>query len=217
MNAIYVRTSVADADGAAQLHQLRVAAKARGWSDVKEYIDLGQSGGKSSRPALDELRAAVRRGEVTEVMATALDRLSRSLRDLLFLLDEWAATNPSKTTPCSVIVLREGIDFTTPTGRLMASICGALAEFEKAIIRQRIKTGIEKCRATSTRSGRPLGRPRREVDLARLMELREKGLSWRECAVSMKVPRRTLERAFAAVAQNPPPKSTTRSPRRRAA
>ena len=57
MKAIYVRTSVADADGAAQLHQLRQAAAARGWADWKEYIDLGQSGGKASRPALDELRA----------------------------------------------------------------------------------------------------------------------------------------------------------------
>ncbi len=212
MKAIYVRTSVSDADGAAQLHQLRLAAKARGWSDVKEFIDLGQSGGKASRPALDELRAAVKRGEVTEVMATELSRLARDLRHLLLLLDELAAG------ACAVIVLREGIDLTTPTGKLMTAIFGALAEFERSLIRQRIAAGISKVKTTGqSRSGRPLGRPRREVDLARLAALRAQGLSWRDCAVSMKVPRRTLERALAAVAQNPPPKSTSGSTRKRAA
>lgn len=212
MKAIYVRTSVSDADGAAQLHQLRQAAKARGWTDVKEFIDLGQSGGKASRPALDELRAAVKRGEVTEVMATELSRLARDLRHLLLLLDELAAG------ACAVIVLREGIDLTTPTGKLMTAIFGALAEFERSLIRQRISAGISKVKTTGqSRSGRPLGRPRREVDLARLAALRAQGLSWRDCAVSMKVPRRTLERALGAVAQNPPPKSTSGSPRKRAA
>ncbi|MBX7096432.1 MAG: recombinase family protein [Myxococcaceae bacterium] len=212
MKAIYVRTSVSDADGAAQLHQLRHAAKARGWTDWKEYVDIGVSGAKASRPALDELRGAVRRGEVTEAMTTELSRWARDLRHLLLLLDELAAGS------CAVIVLREGIDLTTPTGKLMTAIFGALAEFERSLIRQRITAGISKVKATGkSRSGRPLGRPRRAVDLARLAELRGQGLSWRECAVSMKVPRRTLERAFAMVAQNPPSKSTARSPRKRAA
>lgn len=210
--AIYVRTSVSDADGAAQLHQLRQAAQLRGWTDVKEFIDLGQSGGKASRPALDALRAAVKRGEVTEVMSTELSRLARDLRNLLLLLDELAAGG------CAVVVLREGIDLTTPTGKLMTAIFGALAEFERSLIRQRISAGINKVKATGkSRSGRPLGRPRREVDLARLTELRAQGRSWRECAVAMKVPRRTLERAFAVAAQNHPAKSTTGAPRKRAA
>lgn len=212
MKALYVRTSVSDADGAAQLHQLRQAAKSRGWANWKEFIDLGQSGGKASRPALDELRAAVKCREVSEVMATELSRLARDLRHLLLLLDELAAG------ACAVIVLREGIDLSTPTGKLMTAIFGALAEFERSLTRARIQNGIEKVRATGkSRSGRPLGRPRREVDLVRLAELRAQGLSWRDCAVSMKVPRRTLERALAMAAQNPIPKSTSGPPRERAA
>ena len=79
--AIYVRTSTTDQDGAAQLHALRRAAEARGWSRYREFIDLGHSGAKASRPALDALRAAVRTGDVREVMVFALDRLGRSLRD----------------------------------------------------------------------------------------------------------------------------------------
>lgn len=212
MKALYIRTSVADADGAAQLHMLKQAATARGWANVREYTDLGQSGGKASRPALDALREAVKKGEVTEVMTTELSRLARDLRHLLLLLDELAAGG------CAVVVLREGIDLTTPTGKLMTAIFGALAEFERSLIQQRITAGISKVKATGkSRSGRPLGRPRRAVDLDRLAELRAQGLSWRDCAVSMKVPRRTLERAFAAVAQNPPPKPYPSAPRKRVA
>lgn len=198
MRAIYVRTSVADADGVAQLHQLRQVAKARGWSEFREFIDIGQSGAKASRPALIELRASCRRGEVTEVMTAALDRLGRNLRDLLLLLDELAAGG------CAVISLREGIDLSTPTGKLMTAIFGALAEFERGLIRQRIQSGIDKVRATGrSRSGRPLGRPRRSVDVSRVAELRAAGRSWRGIAIALKTPRRTLERAFAAMTKEP--------------
>lgn len=212
MKALYIRTSVADADGAAQLHALRKAARARGWAQWKEYVDLGQSGGASSRPSLDELRKAAKRGQVTEVMSAALDRLGRNLRDLLLLLDELAAAG------CAVITLRESLDLSTPTGRLMTAIFGALAEFERALIRQRITAGISKVKATGrSRSGRPLGRPRREVDVGRIVALREQGQSWRAIAVALRTPRRTLERAYAAAAQNPRPKSAGRSPRNLAA
>jgi DNA invertase Pin-like site-specific DNA recombinase len=207
MKAIYIRTSVADADGAAQLHQLRRAAKSRGWDHVREFTDLGQSGGKASRPALDQLRVACRRGEVTEVMTTALDRLGRNLRDLLLLLDELAAGG------CAVVSLREGIDLSTPTGKLMTAIFGALAEFERGLIRQRIQNGINKVREMGkSRTGRPLGRPRRDVDVDRVVQLRAQGRSWRAIAISMKTPRRTVERAFAAVAQKARPKARSRRP-----
>lgn len=209
MRAIYVRTSVADGDGVAQLHQLRQVAKARGWRDFREFIDIGQSGAKASRPALAKLKALCKRGEVTEVMTAALDRLGRNLRDLLLLLDELAASG------CAVSSLREGIDLSTPTGKLMTAIFGALAEFERGLIRQRIQTGIDKVRETGrSRSGRPLGRPRRIVDLDRVTELRAAGRSWRAIAIALKTPRRTLERAFAAVAQNPLDESPSDGPRR---
>lgn len=190
--AIYVRTSTTDQDGAAQLHALRRAAEARGWSGYRDFIDLGHSGAKASRPALDALKAAARAGEVRQVMVFALDRLGRSLRDLLVLLDELTAGG------CVVISLREAIDLSTPTGRLLVHLIGALAEFEREIIRERVRSGIARVKATGqTRSGKPIGRPRRDVDLDAVHRLRAAGKSWREVAQALKVPRRTIMRAMA--------------------
>jgi putative DNA-invertase from lambdoid prophage Rac len=154
MNALYVRTSTSDQDGQAQLHALRRATDARGWTVAREFLDLGHSGAKASRPALDELRRAAKAGEVRAVMIVGLDRLGRSLRELLVLLDELNAAG------CAVISLREAIDLTTPTGRLLVHLIAALAEFERELIRERVRAGIARVRATGkTRSGRPIGRP----------------------------------------------------------
>lgn len=188
--AIYVRTSTADQDGAAQIHALRRAAEARGWAGVRELVDLGHSGAKASRPALDDLRALARSGEVRIVMVYALDRLARSLRDLLLLLDELSAAG------CMVVSLRESIDLTTPAGRLMVQMLGALAEFEREIIRERVRGGVARAKARGTRSGRAIGRPRREVDVGEITRLRANGTPWRDVARALHVPRRTAERAY---------------------
>ena len=186
-----MRTSTADQDGQAQFHALHRAAEARGWAAPREFIDLGHSGAKASRPALDALKAAARAGEVRQVMVFGLDRLGRSLRDLLLLLDELAAAG------CAVISLRGAIDLTTPTGRLLVHLIAALAEFERELIRERVRSGIARVKATGrTRSGKAVGRPRRAVDLAAVTALRSAGKTWREIARDLKVPRRTLERAF---------------------
>lgn len=191
--AIYIRTSTSDQDGAAQLHALSRAAEARGWTGVREFVDIGHSGAKASRPALDKLRAAVRLGEVREVMVAGLDRLGRSLRDLLLLLDELSAAG------CAVISLREAVDLSTPTGRLLVHLIAALAEFERELIRERVRSGIARVKATGrTRSGRAVGRPRRAVDAVAVARLRAEGRSWRQVAQALKVPRRTAERALRA-------------------
>lgn len=191
--AIYVRTSTADQDGEAQLHALRRAVEARGWAGAREFIDIGHSGAKASRPALDAMRAAAKRGEVRQVLVFALDRLGRSLRDLLVLLDDLTAAG------CAVVSLRESIDLSTPTGRLLVHLISALAEFERELIRDRVRSGVARVKATGrTRSGRPTGRPRREVDTDRIAAMRGEGRSWREVAQALHVPRRTAERAFRA-------------------
>ncbi len=191
MNALYVRTSTNDQDGQAQLHALRRAADARGWTERREFIDIGHSGAKPSRPALDELKRAAKAGEIRAVLVAGLDRLGRSLRDLLVLLDELNAAG------CAVISLRESIDLTTPTGRLLVHLLAALAEFERELIRERVRAGIGRVKATGkTRSGKPVGRPRRAVDVQRVVGLRKIGRSWRSIAQALKVPRRTLERAL---------------------
>jgi DNA invertase Pin-like site-specific DNA recombinase len=188
--ALYIRTSTADQDGQAQLHALRRAAEARGWVAPREFIDLGHSGAKARRPALDELRVAARAGHVRQVMVFALDRLGRSVCDLLLLLDDLTACG------CAVISLRENIDLTTPTGRLLVYMIAALAEFERELIRERVRAGIARVKATGkTRSGKAVGRPRREVDLEQVQRLRDEGRTWRQIAQTLKVPRRTLERA----------------------
>lgn len=191
--AIYIRTSTVDQDGQAQYHALQRAAEARGWAQPHEFIDIGHSGSKASRPALDKLKKAARAGEVRQVMVFALDRLGRSLRDLLILLDDFNADG------CAVVSLRESIDLTTPTGRLLVHMIAALAEFERAIITERVKSGIARVKATGrTRSGRVLGRPKREVDHDQVEELRAQGKSWRQIAETLRVPRRTLVRTFEA-------------------
>jgi len=201
--ALYVRTSTLDQAGEAQLHALRRAAEARCWVDAQAFTDLGHSsdlghsGAKAHRPTLDRLRAAARAGEVRQVLVFALDRLGRSLRDLLLLLDDLAAAG------CSVISLRESIDLSTPTGRLVVHLIASLAEFERELIRARVRAGLARVKATGrTRSGRAVGRPRREVDLDAVAELRAQGRSWRDIAQALHVPRRTLTRAWA-LEQNP--------------
>ena len=165
--------------------------------DVKEFINLGHSGAKASRPALDRLRAAARKGEVRQVLVFALGRLGRSLRDLLLLLDDLAASG------CSVISLRESIDLSTPTGRLLVHLAASLAEFERELIRDRV--GLTRMKATGrTRSGKAVGRLRRDVDLQAVAALRAAGRSWREIAQALHVPRRTLTRTWA-LEHNPGP------------
>lgn len=208
--ALYVRTSTADQDGRAQLHQLRKAAAARRLQKPTEFVDVGHSGAKASRPALDRLKAAARAGDVGVVLVAALDRLGRNLAELLLLVDELAAGG------CLVVSMREGIDLTSSTGRLMLQLFGALAEFERSIIRERINAGVARAREKGTRSGKPIGRPARAVDLEVVEELRAAHQSWRLIAQHLRVPRRTVERAWAArsaAAQNPLPKK--RATRRR--
>jgi len=187
--AIYIRTSTSDQDGQAQLHALRRAADARGWMQAREFVDLGHSGTKAQRPALDLLRQAAKAGEVRVVMVAGLDRLGRSLAHLLVLLDELTACG------CAVISLRESIDLTTPTGRLMVQMIAAFAEFERELIRERIRSGIKRAQEKGTRSGKPIGRPSRHVNIEQVIALRREGRSWRAIAMALKCPERTLRRA----------------------
>jgi DNA invertase Pin-like site-specific DNA recombinase len=123
-------------------------------------------------------------------MIVGLDRLGRSLRDLLVLLDGLTAAG------CAVISLPESIDLTTPSGRLLVQLIAAIAEFERELIRERVRAGIARVQATGRiRSGKPIGRPRRTLDLTKVRKLRREGRSWREIAVALKCPSRTIRSA----------------------
>ena len=134
-----------------QLGPLREYAQARGWTVYKEYIDEGVSGAKQRRPALDDLLHAARRREIDVILVWKLDRFARSLRHLILTLGELEAIG------VAFVSLTESIDVTTPTGRLLVHILGALAEFERDIIRERVKAGVARARSR----GRQLGRPDR--------------------------------------------------------
>jgi DNA invertase Pin-like site-specific DNA recombinase len=128
--------------------ELRRYVEARGWTAV-EYVDHGVSGAKDRRPALDQLVADVRRHKVQGVVCWRLDRLGRNLRHLVLLLDEWQSRG------VSFVTLGEGIDTSTPAGRLVAGVLASIAEFERARLQERIMAGLQRAKAHGKRIGRP--------------------------------------------------------------
>jgi len=146
--AIYARVSTFDQEPENQLAELRRYAGARGWT-VAEHIDKGVSGAKDRRPALDALLADARRRRFDVLVVWRLDRLGRNLKHLIGLLDELNALG------IAFVSLNEGIDATTPAGKLQMHILGAIAEFERARIAERVKAGLQRARAQGKRLGRP--------------------------------------------------------------
>jgi DNA invertase Pin-like site-specific DNA recombinase len=149
--AIYARVSTDRQTLENQRQALKGTAERRGWEVVAVYTDAGISGakGRAERPGLDDLLKAASKGGFDVVMAWSIDRLGRSLIDLLGTIRHLEA--------CGVDLYfdQQSIDTTTPTGRLMFQICGAFAEFERSMIRQRINAGLNRARAQGKRLGRP--------------------------------------------------------------
>lgn len=154
---LYARVSTDEQSTENQLLELRRYASSRGW-DAHEYVDQGQSGAKEARPALQRLLADARRRRLDVVVCWRLDRLGRNLRHLIVTLDDLTALG------VAFVSLGEGIDATTPAGRLQLHLLGAIAEFERARIAERVRAGLERAR----RGGKRLGRPNREVPADRV-------------------------------------------------
>src|SRR5262249_10265309 len=144
----------------------------RGWTIAEEYIDRGVSGAKASRPALNRLMTDAGQRKFDIVLVWKLDRFGRSLRHLVNALAELEALG------VAFVSLRDNLDLTTPAGRLMFQIIGAMAEFERALIQERVKGGLRNARA----KGKRLGRPRVFVSETRVEMLRALGASWRMIA-----------------------------------
>jgi DNA invertase Pin-like site-specific DNA recombinase len=147
-SAIYARVSTFDQEPENQLAEIRRYVGARGWTSA-EYVDRGISGAKDRRPALDELLKDARRRRFDVLVVWRLDRLGRNLRHLITLLEELQALG------IAFVSLNEGIDATTPAGKLQMHILGAIAEFERARIAERVKAGLQRARAQGKRLGRP--------------------------------------------------------------
>ncbi len=185
--ALYARVSTADQTTDNQLIALRSFAKGRHYDVVHEYIDQGVSGSKTSRPALNEMMTAVRAGTLDALVVFKLDRLGRSLRHLLQVLDEL------REHEVGFVSATESIDTTTPSGRAMLGLLGVFAEFERAQIVERVQAGIDRARAHGTRLGRPQRWRKEHALLA--ASLRAEGRSWRAIAMALKIPVRSIRRA----------------------
>lgn len=188
--ALYARVSTLNnQDPEMQLGELREYAGRRGWQIVEEYIDQGVSGSKESRPALNRLMGDACRRRFDAILVWKIDRFGRSLKHLVNSLAELAAFR------VAFVSLRDNLDLSTPSGRLMFQIIGAMAEFERALIQERVRAGLRNAR----NKGRRLGRPRVIVDATRIATLRAQGLSWSQIVSVMGIGKGTAQRAFAAL------------------
>jgi DNA invertase Pin-like site-specific DNA recombinase len=149
--ALYVRVSTDGQTVENQVRELKQIAERRGWVITKTYNDAGISGakGRDQRPGLDQMLKDASRRRFDVVMAWSIDRLGRSLADLLTTIEELEACG------VDLFLEQQAIDTTTPAGRLMFQVCGAFAEFERSIIRQRVKLGLKRAVAQGKRLGRP--------------------------------------------------------------
>ncbi len=183
--ALYARCSTADQTVDLQLDGLRDYAKVRGFTVVEEYIDEAQSGAKARRPALDRLLADAHRRQFDAVVVWKLDRLGRSLSHLIRLVEQLACLG------VDLVSLGDaGLDSTGPSGRLIFHVIGAVAEFERDLIRERTRAGV----AAARRRGKRLGRPRVHVPVGRAQALLAEGMSISATAQALGVSKATLQR-----------------------
>jgi DNA invertase Pin-like site-specific DNA recombinase len=176
--ALYLRVSTAEQTTNNQRRELRQVAIRHGWNVVEVYEDAGLSGAKSreDRPGLDALMKAIARREIDMVAAWSVDRLGRSLIDLLGFLQELHAKN------VDLFLHQQGLDTSTPSGRAMFQMLGVFAEFERAMIRERVKTGLERARADGVQLGRRKIEDTDPRKVAAVLALRAKNMGLRRIA-----------------------------------
>lgn len=191
--AIYARVSTNNGqDPHMQIRELREYCNRRGWDIEGEYVDAGVSGAKEHRPQLDALLVVCRKRRVDAVVVYRYDRFARSLRQLVNALEEF------RSLGIEFISLHEGVDTSTPNGRLVFGIFASIAEFERELIRDRVKSGI----AAAKSRGRKLGRPRVNVDAAGIAALRDSGASWSTIARQLRLSAGTAKRAYYGLSKN---------------
>ena len=177
--ALYARVSTANGqqDPELQLSELREYATRRGWEIAEIYTDNGVSGSKDSRPALNRLMADAGQRKFDTVLVWKLDRFGRSLRHLINALAELEARG------IAFVSLRDNLDLGTPSVRLMFQIIGAMAEFERALIQERVKAGLRHARS----KGKRLGRPTIVVDRSRIASRAPVHEGWKAIAREMEL------------------------------
>ncbi len=175
--AIYARVSTKDQSCALQIRDLKTYCAARKLTVFREYIDVGESGAKNSRPQLNNLMADARKRRFDAILVWRFDRFARSTKHLLLALEEF------RSLGIQFISYQENIDTTSPLGQALFTIVSAVAQLERDLIRERVSAGIRHARAC----GKQLGRPRRIVDQDELIRLKAEGASLREIAKKLRI------------------------------
>jgi len=160
-----------------QTRELREYCERRGWTVAGEYVDVGISGTKEKREALDRLMADAHRRKFDVVAVWKFDRFARSVSHLLRALDTF------RILGIEFVSLSESLDTATPAGRMVFTVLGAVAELERSLIVERVKAGLRNARA----KGKRLGRPRKILDTKRIATLRAQGVGWKRIAAGMGV------------------------------
>lgn len=192
--AIYARVSTHNGQNPEmQLDELRAYCKRRGWDVAGEFVDKGISGAKEHRPALDRMLSLCRKRSMDAVVVYRYDRFARSLRQLVNALEEFRALD------VDFVSLHEGVDTSTPNGRLVFGIFASIAEFERELIRDRVRSGLAAARS----KGKRLGRPRVAVDIAKIKCLRAEGASWPTIAEKLGIGVGTAYAAYSDLSKNP--------------
>jgi DNA invertase Pin-like site-specific DNA recombinase len=174
-----------------QTREMEEFCDRRGWELVGNYVDNGITGSKESRPELDRLMADAHRRRFDTVVVWKFDRFARSVSHLLRALETFKALG------IDFVSLSEQVDTSTPTGRMVFTVLGAVAELERSLIAERVRAGIRNARA----KGKRLGRPRVAVDVSRISALRSKGQSWSAIHRETGIAKGTAQRAFYSLPQ----------------
>jgi DNA invertase Pin-like site-specific DNA recombinase len=197
--AIYARVSTTNhgQDVSLQTRDQHQFAEARGWQVFDDYIDQGVSGSKDSRPELNRLMADAHKRRFDVVCVWKFDRFARSVSHLLRALETFQALG------IEFVSLSEQLDTSTPTGKMVFTVLGAVAELERSLIAERVRAGLRNAKA----KGKRLGRPRKVVDASKIATLRAQGRSWRTIARQLGMSARSARRA----GQNPPTQTDSAS------
>jgi putative DNA-invertase from lambdoid prophage Rac len=189
--AIYARVSTSDQNNAIQIRELTDYVQRRGWQLAGIYQDQ-MSGAKASRPGLDRLVADARVRRFDAVLVWKLDRFGRSLVRCVSGIQELASLG------VRFIATSQGLDTdeSNPASKLLLHILAAVAQFERELIRERVSAGMRAAQARGTRSGKPIGRPRRIFDREQVRELRKNGIAIDAVARQMKLGVGTVRRAL---------------------
>lgn len=191
--ALYARVSTSDKgqDPQMQLRELREYCQRRGWGIAGEYIDIGVSGSKDSRPELNRLMLDAAKRKFDALVVWRFDRFARSVSHLLRALETF------RSLGVEFVSYTEAIDTSTPVGKMTFTVLGAVAELERSLIIERVRAGVRNARA----KGKKLGRPRVAVNAAKIGQLRRQGATWSEVCDTTGLSAGTAKRAFYALSK----------------